>query len=268
MKDVQNTPDTRRIPVQKVGIKDLEYPVTVLDRRNESQHTLARINMFVDLPHNLKGTHMSRFVDVMNRCRGRICAREIDTILEAMVERFESETAHLEIRFPYFIEKRAPVSGARSLMGYECAFHATLDSKKKGGGFELVVETRVPVTTLCPCSREISDKGAHNQRSTVTIKEVSESLVWIEDLIEIAESEASSPLYPILKREDEKYVTEQAYSNPVFAEDIVRSIALRLRADERIFWYCVETENYESIHNHNAYAMVTARRGPDGKWKH
>lgn len=260
MKDIHNTPDDRRIPVQKVGIKGLRYPVVVLDRQKQSQHTVATANMFVDLPHNFKGTHMSRFVEIMNRCRGKISAREIGGILKAMIERFDSETAHIEIRFPYFMEKAAPVSGVRSLMDYDCAFLAAMNARNGNDHVDLIVEAGVPVTTLCPCSREISDHGAHNQRSKVVIQVRSKGLVWLEDLIEIAESEASAPLYSMLKREDEKHVTELAYQNPRFAEDTVRAVALRLQADPRILWYHVESENFESIHNHSAYALVTGNR--------
>lgn len=257
MKDVQNTHDDRKMPIQKVGITDLRYPVVVLDHKNKSQHTIATVNMFVDLPHNYKGTHMSRFVEILNHYHGRISVQEIESILKAMTDRFASQTAHLEIRFPYFVQKSAPVSGATSLMDYECAFHATLDTGKETTHFDLTLEANVPVTTLCPCSREISDHGAHNQRSIITIRVKSTELVWLENLIEIAESEASAPLYTLLKREDEKHVTEQAYRNPRFAEDIVRAIALQLKADTRISWYQIETKNMESIHNHNAYAQVT-----------
>ena len=260
LKDVQNSLDMRRIPVRKVGIRNLRYPIIVLDRSKTSQNTVASINMFVDLPHRFKGTHMSRFVEIINQCRGRVSVHQIGDILEAMTERFESATAHIDIRFPYFIEKAAPVSGARSLMDYDCAFLAGLDATRKTNPLDLVLEVTVPVTTLCPCSKEISRHGAHNQRSKVTIRARTLKLVWLEDLIEVAESSASAPLYSLLKREDEKYVTEKAYRNPRFAEDIVRSVAQRLRRDTRISWYQVEAENFESIHNHSAYALVTGIR--------
>jgi len=260
LKDVQNTSDGRKIPVRKVGIKELRYPIVVMDRRNKSQSTVATINMFVDLPHHFKGTHMSRFVEIMNHCRGRVSVREIGSILQAMLDRFDSETAHIDIRFPYFIEKAAPVSAAKSLMDYGCAFIASMSAVNKKDSLDLILEVSVPVTTLCPCSREISRHGAHNQRSKVTIQVRTLKLVWLEDLIEIAESAASAPLYSLLKREDEKSVTERAYRNPRFAEDIVRAVAVRLRSDRRISWYQVEAENQESIHNHNAYALVTGCR--------
>ncbi len=258
MKDVQNTPDVRRMPIQKVGIKNLKHPVVVLDKANVSQHTIATVNMFVDLPHAFKGTHMSRFVEIVKQCHGNISVREIGAILNAMIDRFDSKTAHIELRFPYFIKKTAPVSGAESMMDYDCCFKASLDAANNERTLDLVVEARVPVTTVCPCSKEISKYGAHNQRSIVTIRIRARKLVWLEELIQIAEEEASSPVYPLLKREDEKYVTEQAYDNPKFAEDVVRDISVRLKNDRRILWRQVESENFESIHNHSAYAQITS----------
>lgn len=282
LKDIQNQHDDRQIPIGKAGIKNLLYPVDVLDRENKLQHTVARVSLYVDLPHHFKGTHMSRFVEILNEQRGKISLRNIGAILKTMTERFECTTAHLEIRFPYFVEKSAPVSRTKSLMDYQCAFLASYDRKRQphasstgstslttgalgagpsttlGTGQDLVVEVVVPVATLCPCSKEISDQGAHNQRSWITIRVRSRELVWIEELIAIAEAEASSGLYSLLKREDEKLVTEQAYARPRFAEDMARAVALKLRQDKRIVWFQVESENFESIHNHNAYAMVTS----------
>ena len=260
MKDVQNAPDGRKIPIQKVGIKNLRIPITVMDREHVSQHTVASVSMTVDLPHRFKGTHMSRFVEIINACRGRVSVHEMDAILGRMIRRFDSSNAHVEIRFPYFVEKRAPVSGAVSLMDFECAFLASMKAGGRKPKFDLVLEVLVPVNTLCPCSREISAEGAHNQRSLVTVKVRSKRLVWLEDLIEMAEAEASAPLYSLLKREDEKFVTEQAYRNPRFVEDVVRGVAIRLRNDRRITWYEVESENLESIHNHSAYALVRSSR--------
>ncbi len=261
MKDIQNTRDSRKIPIQKVGIKNLRYPVDVLDRENKRQHTVAVLSMFVDLPHRFKGTHMSRFVSIMNERRGQISIHSLGAILQTMTERFDSTTAHLELRFPFFIEKQAPVSGARSMMDYQCAFLAAYDRRRRNP-LDLIVEVAVPVTTLCPCSRAISKKGAHSQRSCVTIRLRSKTLVWIEEIIEIAEAEASCGLYSMLKREDEKYVTELAYNNPRFAEDVARGVAQRLKQDRRVTWFQVESENQESIHNHNAYAMVSGGREP------
>jgi GTP cyclohydrolase I len=260
MRDIQNEPDNRRIPIAKAGIRHLQYPIVVLDRENKRQPTVADIGLYVDLPHNFKGTHMSRFIEVINEHRGLISLRTIETILTNIIQRFNSSTAHLEIRFPYFVEKVAPVSGARSLMNYQCAFLAELDRRRRPVRPDLVVEVAVPVATLCPCSKAISDQGAHNQRSWVTIQIRSAELVWIEELIAMAESAASSSLYSLLKREDEKYVTEYAYRHPRFAEDLARAVAQKLRADTRVVWFKVESENQESIHNHNAYAMVTGGR--------
>ncbi len=257
MKDVQNTPDIRHTPIQKVGIKNLKHPVVVLDMANVSQHTIATVNMFVDLPHNFKGTHMSRFVEIVKQCHGNISVREIGAILNSMIDRLDSQTAHIELRFPYFIKKTAPVSGSESLMDYDCSFRASLNAVNHERKLDLVVEARVPVTTVCPCSKEISKYGAHNQRSIITVRIRATKLVWIEELIQIAEQEASSPVYPLLKREDEKYVTEQAYDNPKFAEDVVRDVSVRLKNDSRILWHQVESENFESIHNHSAYAQIT-----------
>jgi GTP cyclohydrolase IB len=268
LKDIQNQHDDRQIPIWKAGIKNLLYPIDVLDRENKLQHTVARVSLFVDLPHHFKGTHMSRFVEVLNEQRGKISLRNIGAILKTMTDRFDCATAHLEIRFPYFIEKTAPVSKTRSLMDYQCAFLASFDrrhaphapSTALGAGQDLIVEVVVPVATLCPCSKAISKQGAHNQRSWVTLRVRSHELVWIEELIAIAEAEASSGLYSLLKRADEKQVTEQAYARPRFAEDMARAVARKLRQDKRIIWFQVESENMESIHNHNAYAMVVGAK--------
>jgi GTP cyclohydrolase I len=268
MKDVQNRYDRRKIPIQKVGIKNLQYPITVLDRLNNSQCTTAMVSMYVDLPHRFKGTHMSRFVEILNMHHGRISPAKLDDILKAMIGKFDCETAHLEMQFPYFIKKAAPVSGAESLMDYSCGFSASL--RRTGGKdtFDLMIEAGVPVTMVCPCSKEISRRGAHSQRSKITIKVRSKDLVWFEELIEIAENAASAPVFSLLKREDEKKVTESAYDRPRFAEDAVRSVAGLLAKDPRILWYQVESENQESIHNHNAYAMIVGKRDLKRRAKH
>ena len=256
MRDIQNEHDDRQIPIQQVGIKNLRYPIAVLDRENKSQHTVGTISMSVDLPHNYKGTHMSRFVEILVELEGRISPRHLGSILKTMTKRFDSTTAHLELRFPYFIEKQAPVSKARSYLDYQCAFLAAYDRRRRRHPLDLMVEVIVPVSTLCPCSKEISRHGAHNHRSHVMIRTRSRELVWIEELVEIAESESSSPLFALLKRQYEKHVTENAYERPRFAEDVARAVAQRLKTDKRITWFQVESENMESIHNHNAYAMV------------
>ncbi|MBW3568292.1 MAG: GTP cyclohydrolase FolE2 [Proteobacteria bacterium] len=250
--DVQGSEDTRRIPINKVGIKDIRHPVRVKDRSGGEQHTIANFNMYVDLPHNFKGTHMSRFVDILEKHEREITVDSFKEMLAEMTERLEAEKGHIEMNFPYFVMKKAPVSGVESLMDYNVAMIGERCRKKT----ELELKVVVPVTSLCPCSKKISDYGAHNQRSHVTVRARIRGFVWIEELIDLVESEASCELYGLLKRPDEKYVTERAYDNPKFVEDMVRDIAVRLNADERIAAYSVESENFESIHNHSAYALV------------
>jgi GTP cyclohydrolase I len=251
VEDVQGRADTRRLPINRVGIKDISHPVRVKDRSAGEQHTIATFNMYVSLPHNFKGTHMSRFVETLHAER-EISVESFRAMLEGMTARLEAETGHIEMSFPFFITKKAPVSGVESLMDYR----ASLIGEHRGGRTQLWVRVAVPVTSLCPCSKRISDYGAHNQRSHVTITARLRSHMWIEELIEIAESEASCELYGILKRPDEKYVTERAYDNPKFVEDMVRDVAARLNRDDRVAAYVVESENFESIHNHSAYALI------------
>ena len=251
IEDVQGRADTRRLPITRVGIKDIRHPVRVKDRTAGEQHTIAQFNMYVALPHNFKGTHMSRFVEILHGER-EISVESFRGMLEKMAERLEADTGHIEMSFPFFVMKKAPVSGVESLMDY----HASLIGEHRNGRTEMWIRVVVPVTSLCPCSKKISAYGAHNQRSHVTISAKVRSHLWIEELIDIAESEASSELYGILKRPDEKYVTERAYDNPKFVEDMVRDVAARLNADDRIAAYSVESENFESIHNHSAYAQI------------
>jgi GTP cyclohydrolase IB len=251
IEDVQGRADTRRLPINRVGIKDIRHPVRVKDRSAGEQHTIAQFNMYVSLPHNFKGTHMSRFVEILHGER-EISVESFRAMLEKMTERLEADTGHIEMSFPFFVMKKAPVSGVESLMDY----HASLIGERRNGRTEMWVRVVVPVTSLCPCSKKISDYGAHNQRSHVTINAKIRTHLWIEEIIDIAESEASSELYGILKRPDEKYVTERAYDNPKFVEDMVRDVAARLNADDRIAAYTVESENFESIHNHSAYALI------------
>ncbi|MGQ9659365.1 MAG: GTP cyclohydrolase FolE2 [Thermochromatium sp.] len=250
--DVQSSVDTRRIAIDKVGIKDIRHPVRILDRCGTEQHTVATFNMYVYLPHNFKGTHMSRFVEILNRHEREISVSSFKLMLREMSERLESEAGHIEMRFPFFMNKKAPVSGVESLLDYEVTFIGEI----RHGQPRLELKVMVPVTSLCPCSKEISDFGAHNQRSHVTVQVRMERFMWLEELIELIEREASSELYGLLKRPDEKFVTERAYSNPKFVEDMVRDVAKRLNEDERILAYRVEAENFESIHNHSAYAMI------------
>lgn len=251
IEDVQGRVDTRRLPINRVGIKDIRHPVRVKDRSAGEQHTIATFNMYVSLPHNFKGTHMSRFVEILHGER-EISVESFGAMLEKMTSRLEADSGHIEMSFPFFVMKKAPVSGVESLMDY----HASLIGERRNGETEMWVQVVVPVTSLCPCSKKIADYGAHNQRSHVTIKAKLRSHMWIEEIIRIAETEASSELYGILKRPDEKYVTERAYDNPKFVEDMVRDLAARLNADERIAAYTVEAENFESIHNHSAYALI------------
>ncbi|MDD3516783.1 MAG: GTP cyclohydrolase FolE2 [Chromatiales bacterium] len=250
--DVQSSADTRRIPINKVGIRDVRHPVRVRDRSGGEQHTIARFNMYVNLPHNFKGTHMSRFVDILNSHERELTVDSFKVMLTEMAERLEAASGHIEMAFPYFVNKRAPISGVQSLMDYDVTFIGEVHD----GQAHMNIRVVVPVTSLCPCSKEISAYGAHNQRSHVTVNARLCGFVWIEELIELVESEASCELFGLLKRPDEKYVTERAYDNPKFVEDMVRDVAVRLNADDRIGAYVVESENFESIHNHSAYALI------------
>jgi GTP cyclohydrolase I len=250
--DVQNSADTRHIAINKVGIKDIRHPVRIRDRSEGEQHTVASFNMYVNLPHNFKGTHMSRFVEILNNHEREISVQSFKEMLAEMAEKLEAESGHIEMAFPYFINKKAPISGVQSLMDYDVSFIGEIHD----GEVQMTLKVLVPVTSLCPCSKKISDYGAHNQRSHVTVTARIEEFVWVEELIELVESEASCELYGLLKRPDEKNVTERAYDNPKFVEDMVRDVAARLNADKRISYYMVESENFESIHNHSAYALI------------
>jgi len=255
MRDVQNEPDPRKIPIDKVGIRGLNYPITVLDREHVEQQTVASINMYVDLPHQFKGTHMSRFLEIIHAHRGMITIKSIAGILEEMKRRLNTEKSHFEVFFPYFMEKSAPVSGAKSLLEYRASFEASL-----GEELDFVLGVQAIVNALCPCSREISERGAHNQRSIVTVKVRFTDFIWIEELIQLIESSGSSEIFSLLKREDEKQVTEHSYDHPAFAEDIARNITEKLMKDDRISWFSVSVENLESIHAHNAYAYIERRK--------
>lgn len=250
--DVQSSADQRHLAIDKVGIKSIRHPVKVADKTEGLQHTIATFNMYVELPHNFKGTHMSRFVEILNEQEREISVASFEEILRTMLDRLESESGYIDMTFPYFLEKAAPVSGVKSLSDYEVTFKGEI----KGGEYRLDMKVVVPVTSLCPCSKKISDYGAHNQRSHVTISATTNSHVWIEELISVAEEEASCEVFGLLKRPDEKYVTEKAYDNPKFVEDMVRDVATALNKIDRIESYVVESENFESIHNHSAYAMI------------
>jgi len=250
--DVQSSADIRRIAIDKVGIKDIRHPVRVRDRSDGEQHTVASFNMYVYLPHNFKGTHMSRFVEILNAHEKEISVSSFKEMLREMAGRLESEAGHIEMRFPYFVNKTAPISGVQSLLDYEVTFIGEI----RRGRPIMYIKVVVPVTSLCPCSKQIAAYGAHNQRSHVTVQVRNRGFIWIEEIIELVEREASCELYGLLKRPDEKYVTERAYDNPKFVEDMVRDVAMSLNRDDRVGAYVVESENFESIHNHSAYALI------------
>ncbi|UCF99340.1 MAG: GTP cyclohydrolase I FolE2 [Spirochaetaceae bacterium] len=252
MKDVQNEHDPRRIEIQKVGVKNVKYPIVVLDKHNQTQSTVATINMYADLPHDFKGTHMSRFIDVVNEYYVDISMHNFLDMLDKVRNFLEASRAYAEVIFPYFIEKRAPVSGERSMMEYICEYMGEVSDHYQ----HFYVGIQVPIATVCPCSLEISDAGAHNQRGIVRVKLLFDKFFWIEDVISIVEQSGSSEVYTLLKREDEKYITEQAFKRPRFVEDVVREVTEQLEATGDFRWFSVEAENFESIHNHSAYAFV------------
>ena len=250
--DVQNLQDTRRLAIDQVGIKSIRHPVKVSERSGGVQHTIASFSMYVRLPHHFKGTHMSRFVEILNAHEREISVATFKRILGEMMEKLEAQSGHIEMNFPYFVNKKAPVSKVESLMDYDITFIGDVDRGKQ----QFTMKVLVPVTSLCPCSKRISAYGAHNQRSHVTVTARTNGFVWIEDIIDVVEKQASCELFGLLKRPDEKLVTERAYDNPKFVEDMVRDVAAVLNQDERIEWYVVESENFESIHNHSAYALI------------
>ena len=250
--DVQSTADLRQLPIDKVGIKNIRHPIIVRDRSGGTQSTIANFNMTVNLPHNFKGTHMSRFVEILNNYERAISVASFKEILKNMTAKLEAEAGHIEMHFPYFINKKAPITKVESLLDYDVAFIADFIDNQ----INMWVKVIVPVTSLCPCSKKISNYGAHNQRSHVTVTALINDFIWLEEIIELVEKQASCELYGLLKRPDEKYVTEKAYDNPKFVEDMVRDIAACLNNDARISSYKVESENFESIHNHSAYAMI------------
>jgi GTP cyclohydrolase I len=253
LSDQQNERDVRGLRIDKVGVRGLRIPLQVRDKAHDNlQNTVATVGMFVDLPKEFKGTHMSRFVEVLNQHGSVVHVANIPDMLRAMQERLQAQSAHLEMEFPFFLVKRAPVSGKEGVMDYNVRFDATL----RGEELDFILTVRCNVTTLCPCSKAIARYGAHNQRGEVTVQVRSTRIVWIEDLIALIESSGSSEMYSLLKREDEKAVTERAYENPVFVEDLVRNVAVKLNTRPDLTWYKVEAENQESIHNHNAYACI------------
>ena len=258
MKDIQNQRDFRNIPIDKVGIKDLRYPITVRDRRDGFQQTVATINMYVDLPHEYKGTHMSRFVEMLHLFKPEVSLKKFVVILAQMKSHLHAASAHIEVEFPYFIEKKAPVSASPGLMDYACRI---IGSSNHEDNVDIISEVNVPISSVCPCSKEISSAGAHNQRGVVKLQTRFKKFIWLEDMIELVEETASCEVYSILKRVDEKHVTEKGYGNPKFVEDIVRDIAARLNRDDNITWFAVSAENFESIHNHSAYAQIMGGNG-------
>ncbi len=257
LKDTQNEPDDREIPIDRVGVRALRYPLEIRDKANRTQSTVATVALAVDLPHHYKGTHMSRFVEVLNAHGPQLSVHDMSAIPGELLTRLDAEQAHIVIEFPFFMAKAAPETGAVGLMDYGVKFE--IDASRKHT--DLIVTVEVPVTTLCPCSKAISARGAHNQRGIVTYSVRFGEPIWIEELVGLVESCASSELYSLLKRPDEKNVTERAFDNPVFVEDLVRNVAARSNAEDNILWYRVEAENFESIHNHNAYAMIENIQG-------
>jgi GTP cyclohydrolase IB len=258
LKDTQSELDHRQIPIDRVGVRSLRFPLRIRDRDSAVQHTVATVSLAVDLPHQYKGTHMSRFVEVLHAHGSELTVSTIAGMPRELMKKLHADKAHVEFRFPYFRAKKAPVSRAEGLLDYGVIFE--VNASKEHSDFLLTVE--VPVTTLCPCSKAISARGAHNQRGIVTLAIRFREPVWIEDLIELVETSASAELYSLLKRPDEKFVTEAAYDNPVFVEDLVRNVALKAREHPSITWYRVEAENFESIHNHNAWAMIESGTAP------
>lgn len=257
MPDVQAASDRRNIAIDKVGVKNVRYPITLRQPDGGWQHTIALINLYVSLPHHKKGTHMSRFLEILNRHHRSITPAQIVPILHEVKTRLLANDAHIEMIFPYFIEKAAPVTAARGLMDYVCSFEGT-----SNGQDDFILGVKAPATSLCPCSKEISRYGAHNQRCEISARVRFTGELWIEDLVRLMESAASAPVYAVLKRPDEKFVTEQAFDNPKFVEDVIRDLAMAMESEDRITWYSVQSENFESIHNHNAYAQIERRKAP------
>lgn len=249
--DIQKTVDTRNIAIDRVGVRKVKFPIQVLDRKNERQNTIGNFTLTVDLPSEFKGTHMSRFLEVLNEFGGVISIQNMPKLLTRLRERLNAEKAHVDVSFPFFVEKAAPVTGKTGMMEYDCGFETEIN-----GAYSATMVLKVPVATLCPCSKEISQYGAHNQRGWVSVRVKTSDHVWLEEVIDMIEASASCALYPVLKRPDEKFVTEKAYENPRFVEDMVREVALKFDDESRITAYEIEVENEESIHAHNAYACL------------
>ncbi|MBS3740951.1 MAG: GTP cyclohydrolase I FolE2 [Candidatus Cloacimonetes bacterium] len=251
MKDIQSQTDKRNIPINKVGVRDIEYPIILDDPEQGKQNSIAKVDMCVDLPHHYRGTHMSRFVEILHHYHKENIVDSLEDLLQEMKEKLNAETAYIQLNFPYFIQKKAPKTGYKSLLSYQCKFNAMLDDN-----FKLILSVKVPVVLLCPCSKEISKKNAHNQRAYVEVEVRYKELVWIEELVAMVEKSASQEIYTLLKRPDEKYITESSYENPKFVEDVVREVAQKLKKHENIVDFRIQANSNESIHNHIAYAMV------------
>jgi len=251
MTDIRDSGDTRRVPIDKVGVRGLSYPVVLLDKATNRQHTVATISMYVSLPQDFRGTRLGRFVEILNRHHREIDIHKLGNILRDIKSDLDAESAHLEMEFPYFIEKRAPVSGACGLMDYQCTVEADLDRR-----FRLRIGAVVPVTTLCPCSKEMVGTGGHNQRAEIRVSAEPRGFLWLEDLIGLVEDCGSSQVYSLLKREDEKHVTSRALANPAFVEDVVRQVATRLRDHPNVAGFDVQVISYESVHHHDACASI------------
>ncbi|MDO8586975.1 MAG: GTP cyclohydrolase FolE2 [Armatimonadota bacterium] len=259
MKDIAISIDKRGVQIQRVGIKDLHVPLQIKERQGGFQHVLGNVSLSVELPHRYRGTHLSRLVETVFQWRDKpLSGREVRQILNQVGKKLDAEQAHMTVKFKYFVPKAAPVSHSESALDYDCEFTGAIG----GDGFDFILGVEVPVTTLCPCSREISEYGAHNQRSIIRVRMrcARDAWMWIEDLVSELERLGSSEVYPMLKRRDEKYVTEKAYLNPKFVEDVLRDVILFLRSDKRVLWYEAECENFESIHNHSAYAYQCESR--------
>ena len=253
MRDIQSETDHRKVKIDRVGVQGVRYPISIADRNGIYQSTTGLINLYVDLPKEFRGTHMSRFIEILNIHRDNIVILSLEGILQETKKSLKAETSHIEIKFPFFVNKPAPVTKIKSFLSYDCTFLAS-----KGRTFDFIMQVKVPIQLLCPCSKEISKYGAHNQRgiASVSLRMKHGSIVWIEEVISICENAASSPVYSLLKRSDEKYVTEYAYDHPRFVEDVVRNIFLPLDTDPRVSWFSISVISNESIHNHNAYGEV------------
>jgi GTP cyclohydrolase I len=253
LRDVQSDRDSRNVAIDRVGVRNVSYPVIVMDRDSGVQNTVASVSMSVSLPHEYRGTHMSRFIETLEEYKGKIGPATLEALTERLCSKLDATEAEIRFQFPYFVRKCAPVSGIPSYMRYD----ASLQGMYKENAFDMITGVEAAVQTLCPCSKEISSCGAHNQRTLVRLRVRMDELVWFEEMIHVVERSASTPLYTLLKREDEKYVTEQAYANPHFVEDVVRDLAVELNRDDRITWYEISVLSAESIHNHDAFAEIS-----------